>query len=382
MEPDGGPDAVTTRRPGSVAAARLAINYAAPATQLTTPYDTLSPRLTPVGCWGTIQRNFSYSGPALRVENNASPGTFTDINFDGSGYIRQALPYGADSRVVTLYDQFGSSDLFAVLADDIQIRKDDTTYGTWMLDFNGSGGLSSTDLTNGSQPWELGSVVWGIGHIRDTDTLLRPLWGVPSDSNFMEVGLWQEVLDLHWRINGSSPADWNDTNWNNNSADVQNVFATAIGDVSNGSPATAYFNGNSAGTRTFTSPITYSANKSLNIGDGLISSPFSGQISELVIFNPVAPATAGDIAALHTALMEVDYRLVTTDVAVQEQRNHVILGASKPDSVAAKRHRVHAVMGGATDRVKVTRQYFYAVLGTKPDAVNVKDQRVHVIIVP
>jgi len=374
---------VTTRRPGSVAAARLAFNYYTPPLQFTTPYDTLSVRLTPVGCWGTLHRNFSYSGPALRVEDNGNPGTFSDVYFDATGFIRQALPYGADTRVVTLYDQFGSSDLFAVLADNIQIRKDDLTYGTWLLDFNGSGGLTSTDVTNGSQPWELGSIVWGVGHIRDTSTLLRPIWGVQSDSGFMEVGVWQEVLDLHWRVNGSSPSDWNNTDWNDNAGDVQNVFATAIGDVSNGSPATAYFNGVNAGTRAFGSPIVYSAGKPLNIGDGLISSPFSGQVSELVIFDHSAAATAGDITALHNAMSEVAYTPTVADVLASEQRAYVIMGPGPTDSIAANAQIAHVVLGGGTpDGVKVTRQNLHAVLAPKPGSVNVKDHRLHVIVVP
>ena len=77
-----------------------------------TTFDGLT-GVTPVAGWGTVLLNSAYTGPALRVEDNSNPGTTTDVYFDADGYLTGAIPYGANARVVILYDQFGSDNLTA-----------------------------------------------------------------------------------------------------------------------------------------------------------------------------------------------------------------------------------------------------------------------------
>lgn len=370
-----------SQRVGYTAAASLISTTNATATAGATTFNNISPRLNPVGVWGTIKRNANYSGPALRVENAAAPGTTTDVFFNSYGFIRDPLPYGADTRVVTLYDQFGTTDLFATLADGIHVRESDITYGSWLLDFTESGGLASTALTDGTQAWELGNPVWALGHIRTSGALVRSMWGVPANTNFLEVGLFQNGEDLTWRLNNSSVGIWTNANWSTNFISVQNVFATAIGDASAGSPATAYFNAQNAGTLAFTSPIVYDVGKALNIGDGLSGFPFLGQISELAIFDPNASTVQADIDAIHAALREIYYIPLTDEVVVSEQRAHVVVGAQH-EKVSAKTQQNYVVLGGAKDSVKASNQRVQVVLGAPSDQNSANMARLYAIIIP
>ncbi len=348
----------------------------------TTDFANMSANLPCVGAWGTILRNHGYTGPALRVEDNGNPGTFVDINFGPDGFIREPRPYGADTRVVTLYDQFGTTDLFAGLVDNIQIREDDGTFGTWLLDFNAQGELTSTNLTNGTQAWEVSEAVWGCGFKRVGDTAVRLIWGIPALSNFMKMGLWQEQRDLHWRINSSNPADWLGTDWITDANVVQGGIERAIGDMSDGSPAQAWYKGVNGGTRSHTSPVTYDAAQPLNMGGGILSD-FDGYISELAIFDPTVPLSDGDKDLLDAALAEADFFVTGQEIQVQEQRSHIVMGGPPANAVAAKIQREYAVLGGPpANAVAASKANEFVILGIAADQITTRAQRLHVIIVP
>lgn len=355
---------MTLRRPGFVAAARL--------TQTTsggggggavTSFGTgFSSNITCVGAWGTLKRNPDYTGFAMTVEDDSNPGTTTEVSFNAAGLIRGALPYGTDTRVVTLYDQFGSSDLFATLADDIRIRQDDFTYGTWLLDMQGVGELSSTVVTGGGAAWELGDPVWACGFKRVGPSNLRPIWGVASGSNFMEIGLWQEFEDLHWRVNGSSPTDWANTNWFLDAHVVQVPgIERAIGDMSSGSPALGYYNGVLESSRTYTAPIVYTASQPINIGGGLISDEFDGLFSELAVFNTTGTLSVEDKDNLDDALSQANFFETGDSVIIPEQRMYTVLGTPS-DGVSAKYQRTYAVLGSPSDAVSAKNQRLYAII--------------------
>lgn len=346
----------------------------------TTDFMTLSPNLTCEAAWGTLLRNHGYAGPALRVEDNGNPGTFTDVFFNGEGLIKEARPYGDDTRVITLYDQVGTSDLFAVLADDIHIQEHGQ-YSTWALDFQGAGELTSTDVTNGLQAWEIGNPVWVCGFKRSDNILVRLIWGIQANVGHMKTGLWQEYNDLHWRVNGSTPSDWAGTDWYNDVLEVQtsNDIERAIGDMSSGSPAQAWHNGEDAGTRTFTSPITYDTGHPVNMGGGILSD-FNGHVTELAIFDPVIDLSTGDKDALDSALQESDFFLTGQEVATTEQRLHAVFGTN-PNVVASKTQRSYALLGTPSG-VSTKAHDTYIILGGSPSHMRTRQARAYAIIVP
>lgn len=351
--------------------------------RFTTVWNDVSPRLIPISAWGTLLRNRNYIGPALQVENNANPGETQDIFFGLNGLIQEAPPYGGNTRVVRLYDQFGSSDLVGNLADNIQVRESDFTYHTWLLDFNGNGGLASVDTTSTPAPWALPSMLWVNGHIRETNDSLRPIWAIPANTNFMKAGVWQEFNDLHWRINSSNPADWAGTDWDGNQPESRD-FASAIGDMTSGSPGRAYFNGNAAGTLAYSAPITYDASRTLGVGDGIITAPMIGKFSELTIFDHSAPAEASDIAALHAAVEEAKWFATEPEIEATNQRKHVILGGSPEDYTDAKTYQAHVILGGSPDDyIDAKTQQAHVILGSVPeDNLAVSNHQLHVIVQP
>lgn len=348
----------------------------------TTPYQTpfLSVNLTCAGAWGTLLRNHGYTGPAMTVEDNANPGTTTDVFFDGAGLLRGASPYGTDTRVITLYDQFGSTDLFATAADNITIRVNDSEYSTWLMDFQ-SGALTSTAVTDGGQAWEVGDMIWACGTRRINGTSLKLIWGVAASSGFMEVGVWQDSADFHWRINGSSSADWTGTDWVLNASDVRNGkierligdYATTVG------TAQAWRNNVAAGTRTFTAPIAYTTGEPLNIGGG-INGNYDGYVSELAIFDPSGTLSTEDRVVIDDALAQADFFVTDDTTIVQEQRMHVILG-HKIGNVSVHTQNAFAIVGGFPG-LSTRGHTLYTVMAPPIDRINVRAQRLHAIIIP
>lgn len=318
-------------------------------TGLVVDWDTISPNLSTEGAWGTLLRNPNYTGPLLRVEDNANPGTTQDIFPNVYGLLDFAAPYGIDTRVVTLYDQYGSSDMFATLSDNIEIYRDVLEYSSWIMVFNGSGGLTSTVTTSSSPGWAASAPVWGLGHIRRTDSGLRPFWGIQANTNNMKVGVWSDLNDLSWRINSSTLSDWLNTDWDNNADDVRDIFRTAIGDMSAGSPATAYFHNVNAGTKTYTHPITYDAGKPINIGTGLVSNPLIGDVTELVVFESSAAADLSEIGAIHLALEQIFFFEPQPILFSREARTQAILGAGPAGTSYMKAQRSQAILGGSPD---------------------------------
>lgn len=349
-----------------------------------TPYQIpfLTPNLTCVGAWGTLLRNHGYTGPAMTVEDNANPGTTTDVFFDGAGLLRGTTPYGADTRVIKLFDQFGSTDLFATTADNITIRENDGEYSTWLMDFQ-SGALTSTDVTDGSQPWEVNDMVWACGTRRINGTSLKTVWGVQSASNFMEVGVWQESFDFHWRVNGSSAIDWTGTDWVADAAKVRNSeIERLIGDMAT-TPGTAqaYYNNGTAGTRTYTNPITFTAGQPLNIGGGLsVGGNYDGYVSELAIFDPAGTLDSGDRTVIDDALAQANFFVADDTTVVQEQRMHVILG-HKIGNVSVHTQNAFAIVGGSPG-LSARGHTLYTIMAPPIDRINVRAQRLHAIIIP
>ena len=306
-------------------------------------YNNLT-NLTAVSGWGMINRNPAYSGFALRVEDAASPGTTTDIAFDANGRVTGTPPYGSNTRVVIVYDQWGSDNLTALYTQGVGVAEESIDYSSWKLLFTGAGGLLSTALTGAPAPWELARPVVVSGFERTTSAGLQIFWGVQSDANFMEIGLWQENEDPHWRVNGSTQSDWLNADWNIDASVVRNVLSRFIQDYSNTvSPATAYFNGAAAGTRDFGYPIGYSANKPLGWGTWSgIGSNLTGNGFEVHVFDTAAPISAENIAILDGGINNFN--------------------AIPPDEQAVAAHSVYIVEGqAASGRQLVSVHNIYVV---------------------
>ncbi|AMO44112.1 hypothetical protein DSS3P8_054 [Roseobacter phage DSS3P8] len=209
-------------------------------------FSTAFATFTPAAGWGMVRRNDSYSGPACRVRDNANPGTFVDIYFDVDGYVTDAIPYGANTRVSILYDQFGTEDL--VETGNVSVKANDGTFPTWRLSFiDNNGHLESTSTVADTPSWAINTPLWGANIVRPVDAAgLRNVFGVEGDITYMVYGLWLDGPDLHWRVNGLGATDWADTDWTLN-PEVQGTLSSLVSDAAPGG-SNAYHNGIKAST--------------------------------------------------------------------------------------------------------------------------------------
>jgi len=263
----------------------------------------------PVAGWGTIKRNPSYSGPALRVGDNGSAAE-VDVNFDANGYVTGDLPYGVNTRVVKVYDQWGSDDLTCLKSAAIRLIRDGNRYKTWrMMSFEaGSDKLKSTKLSTGASvgAWVIQNMVWAIGCNRWFDDTLRCLWGLPGGS-YMSIGVWAENTHWHWRVNSSSGQTWPNTEMNGNYDKCGgDHWERLIGDLSqNNTTAYAYHNNTLQLSTAYTYPISWPSTEPLKLFNGTtLDARFYGAVAELHIFSSSGAMTGTERGQLDTALGE------------------------------------------------------------------------------
>lgn len=230
------------------------------------------PNVTPVIGGGMVKRNPAYSGPAIRVYDTATTAQ-TDVNFDSNGFVTGALPYGANTRLHTIYDQWGSDNLVVVGTPDATLVVEGGAYKCWRVQFNGSSYLKTASTTSTPGAWVKDTCLWAIGLIRTASrTALQTVWGVESTVNYMDVGLWMGTNGFaHFRVDGGNATDVLATNYTTDAARVANVLAPMIGVVGGQGNCIVSCNDDRA---TFTRsglshPITWDAGKSLCLGGGL-----------------------------------------------------------------------------------------------------------------
>ena len=277
-----------------------------PGTDLSTSFADISANLLPVAGWGAIRRNPDYTGPCCRVADLDSAAE-VDIYFDEYGFLSGGDPY-ANTRVITIYDQWGSDHLYCTKTANILLTAMSGPDNCRGFFGNLTTYMRSTLTTSTGAAWAVPDGFWAISFIRRQNSGLQGIWGVDKSSNYMSIGLWQEFEDLNWRINGSGATDWNNTDWNTNAADVKNVKGTAIGDYTQGAGVGyGYFNGAASISLAYSAPITYDSGVFLKLfGASTLNSLFYGDIYELHIFSRVAAADAADVTNIHNALSEND----------------------------------------------------------------------------
>lgn len=233
-----------------------------------TSFDDI-PYLTPVMGGGMVKRNPSYVGPAIRVYN-ASTFAETDVNFDGNGFVTGTRPYGTDTRLHTIYDQWGSEDLVVVGTPDATLIEEDGTYKCWRIQWNGGSYLATANTTTTPGAWVIDQCAWAIGLIRTASrAALYNVWGVESTSNFMDVGLWIDTTDAHARLDGGSALDIRGTHYTTNAARVAGVLAPVTGVLGGQNNGIIRCNGEDTATTTafgYTPPINWDAGKPLCLG--------------------------------------------------------------------------------------------------------------------
>jgi hypothetical protein len=265
------------------------------------------PNLTPVLGGGMILRNSAYTGPAIRVADNTTTDEI-DVEFDASGRVAGARPYGANTRLVRVYDQWGTDDFIAAKTDGVElIENDDSVHYTWRIDFaNASTGLFTASLATENPVWKQEDPFWAIGYQRVNTAALESIHGADGSTNYMAVGVWQEANDLHWRVDNGAAIDWTGTDWTAD-APASQAFSRLIGDMTGrDATARAYFNGTAAGTRGYTDPVDgYQNGSRYGWGDkdGL-GSPASGSSTELHVFSSTGAVTAPEVAFVDSALAE------------------------------------------------------------------------------
>lgn len=262
--------------------------------------------LTAKAGWGTIKRNPAYSGPALRVAN-VNTTDEVDVPFDANGYVTGARPYGEDTRVVKVYDQFGTDHMTCAKTGEIRVKRENRKYRTWRLNpRNGSGMLSTTQFS--AAAWNSSRILWAATCARPHDGNLRSVMLVePAAGSYMGMGVWVNGNRLHWRVAGGGAQDWVNTDINVNNDKCGLETERLIGDLTNSDGnCRGYHNGALNVTYAYTYPVGLLATGKVNwLGGGPISATMFGYGCELILFNGTAAATAGDIAAIDAALAQV-----------------------------------------------------------------------------
>lgn len=267
--------------------------------------------ITAVAGWGTVRRNVEYDGPALRVRDTVSLEE-QDILFDVNGFVTAELPYGSNTRVIRIYDQWGNQHVNANNLTTIQVIAADAEFNTWRIHFTGTGGLQTPNHAQSGAAWAVPRMVWGLGTRRTYDNRanVREVWGVPTGGTYaMAIGMWEEYGDFHYRVNEQGPVEYLMTHWSNFPEENQNKFRSLVHDTSL-SPNHGYLDGELVSTLNYTAPINYPTAQPLGIGDFSAPSwsvPWRGEFFELHIFsNPVAErASVDDIAKIANALEQV-----------------------------------------------------------------------------
>jgi hypothetical protein len=254
-------------------------------------------------------------------------------------------PYGANTRVVIMYDQWGTEDLVALYTQGIGIAEESTDYATWKLLFTGvAGGLLAPTLSGNSAAWELTRFVAVSGFERTSNSGLKPIWGVEDNVGYMCIGLWQENADLHWRVNGSSQVDWADTDYVLNADVVVGVLSRTVQDYSNVSnPALGNFNGVQKTSRTYAYPITYPTGNPFGWGDWSgLGSPFIGSGFELHILDASADLSAENLAILDAGIFEF-VPIPPDEQKVYGQNTYVIEGQAPDGQQLVTRHNIYVI---------------------------------------
>jgi hypothetical protein len=414
IEADPG-DTITVRSIGAgsldATYTRLTIEWIRSAQgQDTTGFNGFAANLTPVGSWGTLRRNSAYSGPAIAVDNNISPGSPIDVFFQDDGKVRGPIPYGANGRVVTIYDQFGSADLLGATSDDVRIvREDGAEYDTWQLRFisASSDQLATTETTSGDlitpASFELPTLLFAAS-IRQADEFQAfdsGIFGVEGGAAQYAYALISDWTNarrgLKWELDDNGVSVFN--NGNPATSPIAGGHLCVIGDLTQGvNFAYGYLNGELGNSYAYNRPISYPVGAPLQLGDTAGNNAWRGRFIELNIFDHTTPATAQNIADLNEALKEFGYRnregvrvkeqnayAVTgtpaTGVVAREQYGYVLTGSAGA-GVGVRDHLNYVVTGAAAAGISVPEDLGYVVVGASPTGLSSPRQRIHAIIVP
>jgi len=278
-------------------------------------YNAVFSSMQPAAGWGFVKRNAFYIGPAATVANAADSSQTTDLFFNSNGFVVvDSAPYGdSNTRVVTLYDQFGSEDLTATISNDVRLSLPDSASKSCYLRFTGNGGLVSdrfigpVSVDSARPSWEPENPVWALNLIRtQTFGALTKVFGVEGNPNFMEYGLWANASGtIEGRVDGSSNVVWSNTSWTADSATVRNRITRLIGDISQADSALGYQNNVLVATTPFDGKVNYdSDNDIFELGGGpdLIGNDFVGGIVEITVFNSTSPLTDSERTTLDEKL--------------------------------------------------------------------------------
>lgn len=277
-----------------------------PGTGRSTSFADISTNLTPVAGWGAIRRNPDYTGPCCRVADLNSAAE-VDLYFDEYGFLTALDPY-VSTRVIAIYDQWGSDHLYCAKTSGIKLSSPFTMDNCRAFVGTKTGYLRTTLTTSTGAAWAVPDGFWAISYIRRQSDWYQGLFSVDKTSGYASMALWQGHDDLHWRINGSNGYNWPNTSWTANSAEVQNVKGTACGDYTQGAGiGYGYSNGVLKISTAYSAPITYDTGRFLKLFSASSTNDhFYGDIFELHIFSRVSAATAADTTNIHNALSEND----------------------------------------------------------------------------
>lgn len=270
-----------------------------------TSFSDISANLSPEMGGGFVKRNPDYTGPACLVANALDYAETTEIDFDADGFVTAARPYGDNTRVMTVYDQYAANNFVApsLTAGGAPVIEPDGTYKCWTLNSNTTTYQLFSPFPNAGT-WDImADVLWAVGLERGTPNGLQNPFGCGPNGGWLEWGLWVEWSDLNWRINQSAAQDWPNTN---RASFGGASFQTVIGDCTQqDGNGYGYYNGVLQATLAYTRPFSYDSSARVGIGDTpTIGDPFVGRITEVVAFDRVSSAVADDIAAIDTALRE------------------------------------------------------------------------------
>jgi hypothetical protein len=225
--------------------------------------------ITPTWGAGMVKRNPSYSGPACRVKHVIA-GTETDVSFDSNGYVTANPPYGAATRVITIYDQWGSDNLVCAGTGAGNLVNVYSHWKTWSVTCVGgvnSGFYSTNQASAATTGWAQTNPVVAasimIRTITDRASFIVPKsTGVASWLHEQLTGGW----NLGARMGASSYSwKWGGANASGKLTPLTHGQPLRLIMAGYGGNSRFVFNGVSDGTSTYTNPVAYDSTTKLCI---------------------------------------------------------------------------------------------------------------------
>lgn len=273
-------------------------DLAAPVTVTVATHFPTFATVAAVAGWGTALRNPAYTGPALRVRNT-STGDETDVNFDSNGFVN-TLPYGSNTRVIKLYDQWGTEDLShtSPTNSDVQLALKAGDNGYHLKGGGVYQRFVTPSVVSAAPAWKVNDPLYFYTMERDSAAGLQTTALVTaSGTGYATCGVFANGSAWAWRVDGGSNVNWPSTTYV--AGTRESVFADYTQKDGN---AYGYVNNTLKVTTAGGNPLSYSDTSSpLYFMDETTFTEYDGKMFEVHVFDRTAGLSSADRTLLQTA---------------------------------------------------------------------------------